>query len=183
MNENDVLRLIESDPDMMDVIRAVSSLDLPDWAIAAGFIRNKVWDTLHGYERATPPGDIDVAYFDPEQKHVEEEVLSDLQRLIPGLPWEPFNQAFKHLKNGDEPYASTEDALAKWPETATTVGVTMSDGTLRLVAPHGIDDLVGMVVRPTPFFLSSDAKKEKLRVRQASKNWLAKWPKLRMMID
>lgn len=183
MDESDILRLIESDAGMMGTVRTVAKLGLPDWAIGAGFVRNKIWDNLHGFALSTPPTDIDVAYFDPEERFPEEDVKAVLERSMPALNWEPVNQATVHGTNEEDPYASTEDALSKWPETATSVAVTMKDGTLALIAPHGIHDLVNMIVRPTPAFVSSEKKKERFRARLASKNWMGKWPKLRMMID
>jgi hypothetical protein len=40
-------------------------LKLPDGYIAAGYIRNRVWDHLHGFTERTPLNDVDVVYFNP----------------------------------------------------------------------------------------------------------------------
>src|SRR5712664_2713902 len=40
--------IIAQDPVGMEQLRSVRTLDLPDWCIAAGFVRNRVWDHLHG---------------------------------------------------------------------------------------------------------------------------------------
>ena len=37
-------------------------VDLPDWFVGAGAIRNTVWDYLHGYTVPTPLADVDVAF-------------------------------------------------------------------------------------------------------------------------
>ncbi len=50
--------LIQSDPERLNVLRAVASLDLPDCYVAAGFVRNMVWDYLRSSEH-TLPNDID----------------------------------------------------------------------------------------------------------------------------
>ena len=42
MTEKDILDLIKRDKWMMDVLRVAEKLNLPDWIIGAGFIRNKV---------------------------------------------------------------------------------------------------------------------------------------------
>ncbi|HHP0981978.1 TPA: nucleotidyltransferase family protein, partial [Bacillus anthracis] len=47
--EQDIVRLIENDEWMMNVLQIAKSLELPDWWICAGFIRSKIWDTLHNY--------------------------------------------------------------------------------------------------------------------------------------
>lgn len=43
-----IVELIEADALRMRALRAVRTLDLPDWLIAAGFVRNLVWDNLFG---------------------------------------------------------------------------------------------------------------------------------------
>ncbi len=63
-NEADVIRLIQNDEKMMEIIKAVSTLNLPDWWICAGFIRSKIWDALHGFKDRTETPDVDVIYFD-----------------------------------------------------------------------------------------------------------------------
>lgn len=52
--EQQILALIEDDKWMMDVLRTAQRLELSDWWICAGFVRSKIWDTLHGYDRRTP---------------------------------------------------------------------------------------------------------------------------------
>ena len=47
-----------------ECLEAVSSLWLPDWYIAAGFLRNAIWDALHAKSVRTPLNDIDVIYYD-----------------------------------------------------------------------------------------------------------------------
>jgi hypothetical protein len=63
--EQQITALIEADAWMMNLLRVVKNLKLPDWWICAGFVRSKIWDTLHNYEARTPLADIDVIYFDP----------------------------------------------------------------------------------------------------------------------
>lgn len=48
-NEQDIIDLIRNDDWMMNTLRHTASLELHDWWICAGFVRSKVWDTLHGY--------------------------------------------------------------------------------------------------------------------------------------
>jgi hypothetical protein len=49
---------------LLDDLRLVRSLQLPQCYIAAGYIRNYVWDRLHGYPGRGRHNDIDVVYFD-----------------------------------------------------------------------------------------------------------------------
>lgn len=47
-----------------------------------------------------------------------------------------------------EPYLSSADAIAPFPTFATAVGVRRINGELECCAPFGLDDLLGLVVRP-----------------------------------
>jgi len=180
MDEKDICQLIESDQWMMKVLATVESLDLPDWWIGAGFVRNKVWDHLHDFNHSTPLSDIDVIYFNAEDREesTEKDLEDELQKLFPGLPWSVKNQARMHVVNGDEPYLSSIDALARWPETATSIAVRLDERN-RIVfnAPNGIEDLVNLRVFPTPAFRS---KKDVYENRLKKKNWEAKWPKIQV---
>ena len=47
--EFDIAAFIAAQPAMMDLLRAVEALNLPDGWIGAGFVRNPVWDALRGF--------------------------------------------------------------------------------------------------------------------------------------
>jgi hypothetical protein len=58
----DIIGLVARQPTMMLALKAVEALNLPDCWIGAGFIRNAVWDALHGRPWCASYGD--VVYFD-----------------------------------------------------------------------------------------------------------------------
>ncbi|MEV4758572.1 nucleotidyltransferase family protein [Micromonospora sp. NPDC049559] len=182
MSAQDVVGVIESDPGAMRVLRAAAGLGLPDWWIGAGFVRNRVWDAISGLP-VSPERDVDVAYFDPARRDPREDARAEAQAVaaLPGVPWEIRNQARMHLRNGERPYTSTLDAISRWPETATCVAVTLRGGGVRLVACHGLADLVGMVVRPSPAFDNAAGRVEVQR-RVEVKGWLDRWAGLRLEI-
>jgi hypothetical protein len=181
LNRDDVLRLAAAAPWRIAALDAVRSLDLPDCWIGAGFVRAPVWDALHGFGHATPLADIDVVYLDRAQwsaaldAHWERVLVA----LLPGLPWSVRNQARMHVRNGDPPYRDTQDALAHWLETPTCVAVRLGSGGLELIAPYGLDDLTGLVLRPTP---AGRRKPDQFRRRLETKGWLACWPRLRLVV-
>ena len=169
-------------PWRLDALRAVAALGLPDCWIAAGFLRNPIWDRLHGYTEATPLNDLDVVYFDPEDRSKERDAAleQELLKLSPGLPWSVRNQARMHATNGDRPYTSTEDALRHWLETVSAVGIRLTGtGELELLAPFGFDDIFALTVRPTPH--ASDMRPAAYRSRMARKNWPAIWPRVTVL--
>jgi hypothetical protein len=181
MTEEEILYLIESDPWMMEALSVAKSLSLKNWILGAGFVRNKVWDHLSGKTLVgvdTP--DIDLVYYDLEGNDEEtDEKLSKRLSECTGFNWEIVNQSYAHKWNNLDPYTSTEDAISKWPETVTAIGVTVnSAGKLRLFAPYGITDLINFIVRPTPTFLN---KINVLKDRVQKKKWLEKWPKIKIV--
>lgn len=180
MTEQDILFLISNDKWMMGVLHIAEKLNLPDWVIGAGFVRNKVWDYLHGFEnKEVLTNDIDLIYFDPSNSG--EEIDKEYSRWLKELTdvnWEVVNQARTHLWHNRSPYKNTEEALSEWVETPTCVGVRLErDDTLTFFAPHGIDDLVNLIVRPSPNNSDIKAYKE----RQKKKDWKQKWPKLKIL--
>jgi len=180
MGAAQIARWIRGDSRRMKMLRAVSRLGLPDCWTGAGFVRNLVWDRLHGYTEATPLNDIDVLYFDPaDRSRAAEAVLeARLRRSLPGLPWSVRNQARMHRRNGDAPYRSTGHALTFWAETPTAVAVAVRGNDILVIAPFGTGDLMALTVRPTPRFRHKMAV---YRARMAGKRWRDLWPKLTVL--
>jgi len=165
----------------MKQLHAVRTLGLPDWCIAAGFVRNRVWDHLHGIAPGRKLADIDVIYFDASDvsKEREAEYEARLAELEPGAPWQVRNQARMHVRKGLPPHKSTSDSMCYWLETVTAVGVRLeADGSLTVVAPVGIDDLVNLCCRPTDF---GRTRRDEYESRIAAKGWRELWPKVRFV--
>lgn len=188
MTQQEIIEIIKNDEWMMQVLETARTLNLPDWMIGAGFVRGKVWDHLHGYTVATPLSDIDVIYFDhnelkvtkEENELIEEEYQNKLKSFL-DLNWSVTNQARMHSENGDKEYLSSKDAMSYWPETATAVAVKLlSDNTLELIAPYGIDDLVNLKLRISPNFTRSKSIFEE---RLTKKQWLKKWPLVKVIYE
>lgn len=179
MSEARLREIIAGTPILIDMLRAVAQVGLPDAWIAAGTIRSAVWDTLHGRPVATDWGDIDVLFFDAATgREREAPAEAALGRLMPGLPWEVRNQARMHLKTGRPPYRDTEDGLRNFAETPTAVGVRLQGPHIEIIAPHGLDDLFAMVSRPV---FAGPELSHFYRARMTSKNWPARWPQVRVL--
>lgn len=162
-----------------DMLRAVAELDLPDAWIAAGAVRNAVWDRLHGYADSTPLADVDVIWFDAARtdRGLDTELENRLAGRMADVNWSVKNQARMHIRNGDPPYRDSLDAMRFWPETATCVAARLGGNTgIELATAYGCDDLVSLILRPTPRFAGSEA----FRTRVGGKRWLAIWPRLRL---
>jgi uncharacterized protein len=174
--------ILANDPARRSALAMVRSLRLPDCWIGAGFIRNAVWDYLHDRPPVRHTGDVDVVWFSRERDGPSEDhgLEAVLRALDPSVDWSVRNQARMHVRNGDAPYASAFEAIGHWPETATAVAVRQTaEGSYEVVAPFGLGDLFGLVLRPTPRFAAGDKRAVYLG-RMQSKGWLAIWPRLRI---
>jgi hypothetical protein len=172
--------IIAQDPVGMEQLRAVRALGLSDWCIAAGFVRNRVWDHLHGIEPPRPTNDIDVLYYDATDlsKEPEQAFERRLDAQLPA-PWQVRNQARMHVWKGLPQHKNTADAMIYWLETVTAVGVRLeADDSLTVIAPHGIDDLVTLCCRPTAF---GRTRRDEYEERIAQKRWRDLWPKVRFL--
>lgn len=179
-NEADVARLVKSDRWMMEVLAVAEDLNLPDWWIGAGFLRNKIWDAIEGND-GVERTDIDLVYFDPTDLTPESENKYDrmLAAVFPEGKWETCNQARMHTYHNDEPYSSSAESIGRWVETATCIAVRKRGSELNFLWCHGIDDVLNMVARP----IAHDKVKEPhllktFRQRVAIKQWQARWPHL-----
>lgn len=178
LTEEKIIELIKEDRWMMDILKAAKSLNLPDWWVCAGFVRSKIWDTLHHFSERTPIQDIDVIYFDPTNLNEVDEKNYEkmLQTLIPNTPWSVKNEARMHLVNNIPPYSSSVDAISKFPETATALGVKLDKhDNVILTAPCGIRDVVNLLVKPTPYFTQTEELLKIYEDRIKSKNWKSIW--------
>ncbi|UCZ53497.1 nucleotidyltransferase family protein [Bacillus shivajii] len=177
-SEKEIVELVEEDKWMMDILIASKSLNLPDWWVCAGFVRSKIWDALHGFNERTSMPDIDVIYFDPANVSEDHEktLEVELNLVLPDVPWSVKNQARMHVVNNIEPYTSSVDAISKFPETATALGLKLdAKGNVILTAPCGVGDVLNMEVKPTPFFQETKERAAIYEERLVKKNWPSTW--------
>ncbi|QEO76763.1 nucleotidyltransferase family protein [Pseudomonas brassicacearum] len=176
--------LLTQDPARMKILRMARDLNLPDCWVGAGFVRSLVWDHLHQRKLSALPEDIDVIWFEPARASPETDssLENELSSRCCGLNWSVKNQARMHLRNADNPYRSAADAMTRWPETATAVGVRLDhNDEVEVSAPLGLDDLFSLVVRPTDRFRTEKHSIFLDRIR--SKAWREIWPELIFVLE
>ena len=172
--EQRIIQLIKSDELRMRALHAVKTLELPDWLIAAGFVRNIIWGHLFG--NSIRLNDIDVIYYCLSDSSEERDVILEeqLRSLEPELPWSVKNQARMHLKNGDAPYKNTVDAMGYWPEKQTAIGVMLDDNN-HIVLRHKFD----LDIQFNGQINHNPARSlEIFKERVTNKGWLTLWPRL-----
>jgi hypothetical protein len=181
---------VEASPSLMAALRLARDLQLPQWCIAAGAIRNMVWDRIHGVDFVL--GEIDLVYWDEGDCSPERDrALQDqLAQLTPQWGWDVTNQAGVHRWYRDElgcsypPFESTLAGMASWPETATAVGVSLNEADELLIwAPvlahgeSGLDDLFLLRLRHNCARVSRAVFEQRL----VQKQFFRRWPRLQLV--
>lgn len=178
--ENNLKIIIRGNKWFMSVLYAVRACNPPDWFVGAGVIRNIVWDYLHNYHEPTALSDVDVIFFDPSDLSPvsDQSVTKELFDNLPNILWEATNQAAVHLwyeKLFGYPapsLKSSEEAIATWPETATSVGVRLlANDELLIVAPFGLDDLFNMILRRNPNRITVELFRQRVQEKAIQHNW------------
>jgi len=180
--------ILRSSPRFLEMLAAVRSCDPPDWMVGGGVLRDIVWDHLHCYPAPAQHKDVDVAFFDPADcsRERERDVQHALATALPGVAWDPKNQAGVHLWYDRHfggcsvpPLTSTADGVATWPETVTCVAVRLgADGEIEVMAPYGLTDMFALTLRHNPRRVSRDL----FRQRIVEKSILQRWPRV-LVID
>lgn len=85
--------LLKANDRVMRLLCTVRDLGLDHWCLAAGTIRNVVWDKLHGYTEPTLPSDVDVLVYDSVRTdpRYERELEGLLSAAVPNARWEVVN--------------------------------------------------------------------------------------------
>lgn len=173
-NQDRLQALLDVDPHRMKILGAVSTLSLPDCWVAAGFVRNLVWDHLH--HKKTDLNGVDVIYYcqSDTQGQLAVHATRELQVLLPEVNWQVKNQALMHIKRQNSQYLSSADAMSFWPEQETAVGVKLDEyGNFSFDATFGLTSLFKGCIT---FNLKADEHAFWQRVEK--KCWLTTWPKL-----
>ena len=160
----------------MSALQAAATLALDDWCLAAGFVRNLVWDYLHEKPSPTPLNDVDLIYFDRSDcsELADQDMEQQLRRLT-NHPWSVKNQARMHHRNSDPPYCSVVDAMSYWPEVETATGARLNDDNqVEVVTPFSLESLFCGELTLNAKRRKPDAFQQRMR----AKNWLQIWPEL-----
>lgn len=175
-----LINIIDNNDTLQKILNLINS-ENEKLYIGGGVIRNLVWDKMHDYKELSPINDIDIIYFNNElvEKKYDKTIEERLRAGIPNIEWSVTNQARMSERNNDQPYISLNDALEKWPETASAILVRKnSEGEYEFIAPFGYDDLFRLIVQPTPHFVK---KLDKYRARINDKQWEKKWNRLKVL--
>ncbi|MBM7642260.1 nucleotidyltransferase family protein [Streptococcus loxodontisalivarius] len=177
----DLVTLFEQDPELMRIFRIIAELGLKDSWLAAGTLRNYVWNTLSNRKGLENASDLDVIFYDPTVTYEQTLALQeDLNHRYPDYKWEVKNQVYMHSHSPNtSSYLSSCDAVSKYPERCTAIAARLNaQGHLDLFLPYGSDDIEEFIVEATPHFAADKDRMSVYRERQAKKNWSKIWTQL-----
>lgn len=181
MTDQEILERLSQDQDIQAILEIIRSLRLEDSWLAAGSIRNFIWNILSSKSGFDAETDVDVIFFDQTVSYEKTLQLEmELRKAFPAYSWELKNQVYMHIHSPNtQPYTSSKDAMSKYTECCTAIGLRLLENDkLELFAPYGLADIRAFQVRPTPHFLADAERKKLYRQRIRKKNWQTKWPQL-----
>lgn len=186
VTEKEILQRLATDPDLQLILHIVQNLHLKDAWLCAGTIRNFIWNSLSNQSSFDQETDVDVIFYDQsltweDSLHIEAKLKKD----YPNYRWELRNQAHMHTCTPNtQPYISSQDAMSKYPETCTAIGIRLDEaGQLELFCAYGLESITSFEIRPTPHFLADNERMASYRHRLAKKDWLRKWPQLTILSE
>lgn len=162
------------------ILRRLPLLGAPQALLVAGCVYQAAWNERVGRSPQRDIKDYDIFYFDNTDLSWEAEdaviqrgraLFADLDGLV-----EIRNQARVHLwypRRFGAPYpalASAEDGIGRFLVRCTCVGLApRDDGSLRLYAPYGLDELELGILRP-----NANAPTHH-RFREKAESYKARW--------
>ncbi len=182
----DLITAALANPINRKILERLPMLGAPDACLVAGSIYQAWWNALSGRPVAEGVKDYDLFYFDADISYEAEDAVirraaalfADLDVLI-----DVKNQARVHLWypkrfGGDYPrLEQVEDGIARFLVRSTCIGLMpQSGGTLRLIAPYGVEETRGGELRPNALWCPDIA-----RFRAKAESYVARWPWLRII--
>jgi len=185
MTQSEFLALALRNPNNKIITDTLFDLALPDAWIVSGCLVQTAWNGLTGRAIDYGINDYDVFYFDDDTSwQAEDDVIRKVQGQLTalGVKVEVRNQARVHLwypqKHG-LPYPALKgstEGIDRFLTRNTKVGIRRAADGYDVYAPHGFDDIAGMIVRPNPGPNFSRANYEAKAAR-----WKAVWPEIRVI--
>lgn len=188
IDDGELIALLGSFAWFRRVLEVVAACGAADAWVAAGVIRDLVWDERYGtgFDPAEVK-DVDVIFFEPDDLSParEEAVERALRAAAPDVPWQAKNQAAVHHWYGArfgradtgagpvevEPLTSIADAVGTFPETATAVACRLGPDGIEVVAPFGLQDLLTGIWQSNPRRVSMEEALARIARKQPATRW------------
>ncbi|MDH2343805.1 nucleotidyltransferase family protein [Bradyrhizobium sp. SSUT77] len=182
MDRDRFLALALLNPVNVAIIDELHRFALPDAWLVSGCLVQTAWNVLTGRTVDYGIADCDVFYFDPDTSWEAEDAViraphARLGHL--GVKIEARNQARVHLWYPDKhglpypPLTRATDGIDRFLTQNTQVGVRRAGDRYEVYAPHGFDDIAGLIARPNltrNFSAANYAAK--------TERWKTLWPEI-----
>ena len=185
MNKDAFLAAAFRNPVNKAIADELFHLALPDAWLVSGCLVQSVWNMLTGRAVGHGIADYDIFYFDPDTSWAAEDaVIRRLQDHLAalGVRIEARNQARVHLWYTEKhalpypPLTRSSDGIDRFLSRNTMVGIRHPGNGYEVYAPHGLDDIADMIVRPNPGPNFSAENYEKKAAR-----WKKLWPEITVL--
>ena len=152
------IKIIRKNKDLIDIIKYLKKIDLPNFYIAAGCVFQTIWNYLDNKSLNDKFKDIDIVYYDcndlskDSEQAIEDMISKHFQNMH--YKFDVHNEARMHLWKEEhegikiEPYKSSEDAISRWLATIHAIGITLKNNKIKVYAPYGFSDIYGRIIRP-----------------------------------
>jgi len=94
-------------------------------------------------------------FFDKNVSYEETQLIEQtLKQKCPEYKWELKNQVYRHQHSPNTlPSKNSTDAISKFPETCTAIGVRLDKNKeIEIFVLYGIDDIINYNVQTIPHF-------------------------------
>lgn len=159
MTYEERLKKIIRETEIIEYLKAIQKAEIPEAWLAAGALRNIVWNYLYPGSTLTIK-DIDVPYFSEDlQMNMNQTFEEKLKRIYPKGKWECDNQAhvnsetYPEFKNylPNSPYHSIEESMKDFWFSVNTIGVRLNkNGEIEILNSEALPDLFNGILRVMP---------------------------------
>lgn len=185
MNEERLIETVLWNRANRIILQRLADLGLAEAWLVSGSVFQTVWNVLTG--RAPDYGikDYDIFYFDGDTSWEAEDAIirhvtaavSDMNVLV-----EVRNQARVHLwyrgkfEIAYPPLQSCTEGIDRFLAVVAQIGIRPSQTTYEVYAPHGLEDIFTLTVRPNP---CPNFSAHFYEAKAAA--WKARWPELKVL--
>lgn len=150
--------IISKNKDLMNILKYLKKINLPNFYIAAGCVFQTIWNYLDNQTLNDSVKDIDIIYYDNNDlsKDSEQSIEDMINNHFKNMKYkfDVHNEARMHLWKEEhegikiEPYKSCEDAISRWLATIHAIGITLKNNKIEVYAPYGLSDIYARIIRP-----------------------------------
>jgi hypothetical protein len=185
LNQASLVEAVLSNPVNRAILERLPALGLADAWLVSGAVFQTAWNVLTGRPPDYGIRDYDVFYFDSDTSFEAEDAV--IRRVMAALSdvctrVEPRNQARVHLWYPQRfhasypPLSSATEGIDRFLSQVSQVGMQGTGDGWAVYAPHGLDDIAAMIVRPNP---CDNFRAEFYDAKATS--WKTRWPELTIL--